>query len=203
MRSSADVAVESVEASRVRGLSALFERSGCPCFCRYWHFEGDKNEWLERCALRPEQSRGELEAALGAGSAQANGMIATARSSADDSTLVVGWMKLCPAPDLPKLYGQRLYRGLACFGGPREDVWTIGCLLVDEAWRRRAVSVALVRGGIAHARALGARAIEAFPRGAGFAHAAELWTGAAPVFDRLGFERVHDFDPYPVYRLML
>ena len=36
---------------------ALFEASGSPCFCRYWHFEGKKNDWLARCALRPDENR--------------------------------------------------------------------------------------------------------------------------------------------------
>ena len=37
-------------------LAALFERAESPCFCRYWHFEGDKNAWLDRCANRPRRT---------------------------------------------------------------------------------------------------------------------------------------------------
>lgn len=194
------IVVEAAGALHARALAGLFERNGCPCYCRYWHFEGDKNAWLERASHDPRRSRGELEAALQADSAQAQGMVATLRRKNQDG-LVIGWMKLCPAKTLPKLYGQRLYRGLGCFGGARNGIWTIGCFLVDETWRRRGLADLLVRAGVERAQKLGARAVEAFPRGTGFAHAAELWTGTVAVFDRLGFERVHDFDPYPVYRL--
>ena len=30
--------------------SALFDAAGSPCFCRFWHFTGTNNEWLDRCA---------------------------------------------------------------------------------------------------------------------------------------------------------
>ena len=28
----------------------LFEATGSPCYCRFFHFEGTNNEWLARCA---------------------------------------------------------------------------------------------------------------------------------------------------------
>src|SRR5208282_2212352 len=34
---------------------ALFDACGCRCFCRYWHFAGGKNEWLERTFTAPER----------------------------------------------------------------------------------------------------------------------------------------------------
>ena len=37
----------------------LFEQSSCDCYCRYWHFEGTKNEWLDRCSHRPEENAAE------------------------------------------------------------------------------------------------------------------------------------------------
>jgi GNAT superfamily N-acetyltransferase len=112
-------------------------------------------------------------------------------------------MKLAPASDLGKIYDQRLYRRLPCFDGDRRGVYAIGCFLVDEPWRRRGVARALVRGGIAAARAWGAAAIESFPRRCATATDGELWTGPPEVLLEAGFAVVHDFLPYPVLRFTL
>ena len=101
---------------------------------------------------------------------------------------------------MQKLYQQRLYKGLPCFAGPRTGVLTIGCMLVDEGLRRRGVARALVRHALQIAESHGASAIEAFPRRAEHAAAAELWTGPFNLFVELGFKIVSDFAPYPVLR---
>jgi GNAT superfamily N-acetyltransferase len=173
----------------------LFERTSTPCHCQYWHFDGDKNAWLDRLFHAPDLNRAAFVASLG--QSGLHGIVALRGEQA------VGWMKLCPAETIPKLYGQRLYKGLPCFNGPREGVLTVGCLLVDEDLRRRGVARALLRHGIAAAREVGARAIEAFPRRAEQAGPAELWLGPANIFIELGFEIVNDFGPYPVLRLVL
>ena len=40
--------VEAVTPHHLDALADLFRACESPCFCRYWHFEGDKNAWLER-----------------------------------------------------------------------------------------------------------------------------------------------------------
>ena len=173
----------------------LFERTSTPCHCQYWHFEGDKNAWLDRLFHTPELNRAAFVEDLSKGGL--HGVVAMQGEQA------VGWMKLCPAETVPKLYGQRLYKGLPCFSGPREGILTVGCMLVDEDVRRRGVARALLRHGVSVARQLGAHAIEAFPRRAEQAGPAELWLGPANIFLEQGFEIVNDFAPYPVLRLEL
>ena len=51
------VRVEPLAPAHVPALARLFEACGSSCFCAYWHFEGTKNEWLDRCAHRPEVAR--------------------------------------------------------------------------------------------------------------------------------------------------
>ena len=173
-------------------LLSLFERTSTPCQCQYWHFVGDKNAWLDRLFHAPELNRSAFVANLSAKGP--HGVVALQGGQA------VGWMKLCLAETIPKLYEQRLYKGLPCFRGPREGVLTVGCLLVDEDLRRRGVARALVRYGVRLGRQLGARAIEAFPRRVEQAGAPELWLGPASIFLEAGFEIVNDFGPYPVLR---
>jgi GNAT superfamily N-acetyltransferase len=187
--------VTPVELVHAAGLVALFERNHVHCYCQFWHFTGDKNAWLDRCAHDPDRNRDALTSALAARSEAMRGVVAVA----DDGT-VLGWMKLAPVETLEKLYQQRLYRNLACFGGDRRGVHAIGCFLVDEAWRRRGIARALVEGGVAAARSWGATAIEAFPRRSETASAAELWTGPTEALFAAGFAVVNDFRPYPVLR---
>ena len=175
-------------------LVALFERTGTPCHCQYWHFTGDKNAWLDRLFHAPEQNRAAFVENLATAHAELRGVVALHAGRA------VGWLKLCPAEHVPKLYDQRLYRGLPALSGPREGVLTVGCLLVDDEFRRRGVAQALVEQSVVLGRAHGARCIEAFPRRSEEAGAAELWTGPFRIFERAGFKIVNDFGPYPVLR---
>ncbi len=177
-------------------LAALFERTGSPCYCRWWHFDGDKNAWLDRCYNAPADSRAELTAAVESGSAEARGVVAV-----EPEGRVVGWMKLSEASAVPKIYEQRLYRGLPCFAGPREGVFTVGCFLVDESLRHVGVAGGLLGAGLGLAKSLGARAVEAFPRRADILAPEEMWTGPFEIFERAGFALAHDFAPYPVLRL--
>ncbi len=181
-------------AEHTDALLALFERSGTPCHCQYWHFAGDKNAWLERLFHAPEQNRAAFTESMATARAELKGVVALHAGQA------VGWLKLCPAERVPKLYDQRLYRGLAVLSGPREGVLTVGCLLVDEEFRRRGVARALVQEAVVLAEARGARCIEAFPRRAEQAGPAELWTGPFSIFEQAGFKIVSDFAPYPVLR---
>jgi len=175
-------------------LLALFERTGTPCHCQYWHFTGDKNAWLDRLFHAPEQNRAAFVESIATAQGELRGVVAMRAGQA------VGWMKLCPAERVQKLYDQRLYRGLPALAGERDGVLTVGCLLVDEEFRRRGVARALVAHAIVLAAASGARCIEAFPRRSDQAGPAELWTGPFSIFEQAGFEIVSDFAPYPVLR---
>jgi GNAT superfamily N-acetyltransferase len=176
--------------------AALFEAAACPCFCRYWHFEGDKNAWLDRCAQRPDENRREQLALVATGDARAGGLVAL---EGDDA---VGWMKLVPRGVLPKLKRQSVYRALDL--GDDEGVLSVGCFLVHPAHRKRGVARALLAAAIPHARGLGARAIEAYPR-----HTSEpvsdeeVWLGPEALLLELGFEPIAGEQPYRVLRKVL
>jgi GNAT superfamily N-acetyltransferase len=193
-KSELQLELAAARAEHTGALVSLFERTGTPCHCQYWHFAGDKNAWLDRLFHAPEQNRAAFVESLAGAQTELRGVVALHADQA------VGWLKLSPAERVPKLYEQRLYRGLAALSGPREGVLTVGCLLVDEEFRRRGVARALIRHAIVLAEQHGARCIEAFPRRSEQAGAAELWTGPFHAFEQAGFEIVSDFAPYPVLR---
>lgn len=187
--------VEPVSTAHAAGLAALFEAAGSPCYCRFWHFVGTNNAWLERGATAPEQNRAELEAGLAAGSDEARGVVAI------DGQTLVGWLKVAPAAAVKKAYDRRLYRNLPCFAGDREGVFLVGCTLVHPAHRHRGVATALVAGAIRIAPSWGARALEALPRRPKEPVSDdELWMGPMGAFEANGFVEVHAFEPYPVLR---
>jgi len=190
--SEAGLVVETAKSEHTAALLELFERACTNCYCQYWAFQGNKNAWLERLFQQGELNRDAFTRDLASG--QLVGMVALEGSRA------VGWMKLRAAEAVPKIYEQRLYKGLPCFSGPRAGVHTIGCFLVDEERRRQGIARELVVAGIRAAKTAGATAIEALPRRSENASSAELWVGPSQIFIEAGFEVVNDFGPYPVLR---
>lgn len=189
------VSVEALDEARLPSLLGLFEAASSPCFCRYWHFVGTKNEWLDRCANHPEENAAELEAAVRLHDPTARGLVAV-----DTNEIVVGWMKLTARAHLPKLRALPVYRSLDL--GDDATTFSVGCILIHPDFRRRGVARALVRAAPSFVRAWGGRAVEAYPRRSSEPlHAEEAWQGPESVFVSEGFEVVHDVAPYPVYRL--
>lgn len=178
-------------------LVQLFERCGSGCYCRYWHFAGDKNAWLDRLAHAPELSARELEQDLATASNTPHGVIASSGEQ------VIGWMKLTFAQRVDKLYAQRPYRGLPLLDGHARRVLTVGCFLVDPDFRRKGVARSLLAEGLELARRVGATAIEAFPRQAEMLGEPELWMGPFEIYAALGFEAVYSVGQYPVLRKAL
>ncbi len=194
-------AVRVATAADHAGLVALFDACACPCFCRFWHFEGDKNEWLARCYVEVGTNRRELEVELELGAPSAHGLVALATPPAGGAPQVVGWLKVAPATAVAKAYDQKLYRKLPCFEGDRAGVFLLGCSLVHPDHRRHGVLRRMVRAAVALAPALGATSLEALPRRAKEpVSPEELWVGPAQLFLDEGFVEVHAFEPYPVLR---
>ena len=178
-------------------LVRLFDRAGSPCHCRYWHFRGTKNEWLERCAFDAAENARELEEAVAASrDVDGRGVVAL------DGGEVVGWAKLFPKPAAKKLLKLGPYNAYSQIDGP--NTWCIGCVLVDPARRHEGIARELALGCAEAARSLGAVAIEAFPRvGHGVVADEELQMGVARHFEAAGFAVVAGEAPYPIVRLEL
>lgn len=188
-----DIRIEPLSERNVDAWVALFDACGCACFCRYWHFEGTKNEWLTRSSNAVTVNCDEQVALVRVGSPQASGLLAMRSDSA------VGWMKLAPRACLTKLTRQGAYRALDL--GSDLGIWSVGCFLVRPAERRQGVASALVAGAEDWARRWGARAVEAYPHRVTYAlHDEEAWMGPEAVFVAHGWNAVQDEAPYPVYR---
>jgi GNAT superfamily N-acetyltransferase len=185
--------VEPLDERHAAAWVALFDRSASPCFCRWWHFAGTKNEWLARCGDHRELNRDEQRALIGAHSPEATGLVAM------DGDRAVGWMKVTPRALLPKLLRLGPYRALP--RDPNEPVWAIGCFLVDPERRHQGIASAMIRASVDFVRDRGGSAVEAYPRRSVDAlHDEEAWMGTASLFASCGFVQVAGEGPYPVMR---
>jgi GNAT superfamily N-acetyltransferase len=188
------IVIEPFESAHIERFRALFDASSSGCFCRYWHFLGNKNEWLERSAFRPEENFEEQAAAVRAHHPSAHGLVAVDR---DGSDAVVGWLKVAPRETVTKLTGLPVYRAVAA----PPNTWSLGCVLVHPTYRRQGVARSLIHTAALHVGTLGARFLDAHPRRSSVPlHDEEAWQGPESVFVSLGFEPVHDVGPYPLYR---
>ncbi len=200
----ADLHVAPLSEGLFEAWRALFDRASSTCFCRFWHFDGTKNDWLAR-SMTADTNRDEARAAVRAGTPDALGLVAMRGDAC------VGWMKIAPLASLPKL--PRTLKGLPVLGAPgaphEPDAWCVGCVLVDPSERRRGVARALAAAAPAFARERGARALYAFPRRTHATESSELhdeaaWMGPESLFVKQMYVRSEGpAASYPVYRLSL
>jgi GNAT superfamily N-acetyltransferase len=103
-----------------------------------------------------------------------------------------GWCAVEPRPAYDGLVRNS---SRAAWVGRDEDradpgVWAVTCVLVRAGHRRRGIGTALVAAAVEHARAAGARALEAYPMTTtDTALTEELHVGVLPMF--AGFTEVH------------
>lgn len=180
--------VEPLAARHREGYRALMEAAGLGCFCRYWHFQGTKNDWLERSALRPDEN--ETEAFDDPNADAARGLVAL------QGDQVVGWLKIAPTRVVPKLLAQSVYRALPLAD---DGVHAVVCFLVHPDRRGQGVARALLRAAPQFAKAHGARALQAYPRRVSYRlHDEQAFAGPEALFLAEGFRAIHVDGPYPV-----
>jgi GNAT superfamily N-acetyltransferase len=99
----------------------------------------------------------------------------------------IGWCAIAPREVYVSLARSRIL-------APVDDspVWSVSCLFVTKPYRRKGVSVALLRASVRFARRHGAKIVEGYPQdlGKGVLPDAFVWTGIRGAFDQAGFQEV-------------
>ena len=193
------VALDEATAPRV---AALFEACGSACFCRYWHFEGKKNDWLERCARGRTRTATSSWRSCEAAPSKARGLLAmdgATRHRLDEARAARAAPQAAAPGSLPSArpgagrgrLEHRLPAGAARPAAPRRRAGPRG--------REPGARARLGRSGGARRRGLSARRDG---RRAPL-HDEEAWVGTQRLFESCGFVRVAGEPAYPVMRKLL
>ncbi len=156
-----------VNAARWRDFEALFEGRGAPKYC-----------WCMVFRAPPNQSHAPDNTAKKAGMRRrvlANepvGILACAEGTP------VAWCSIAPVGTFERL-GKAVERG-------REGVWALTCFFVPRRLRGQGLARRLLGAAIEHARARGARTIEAYPVDPD--SPSYRFLGFVPMFEAAGFE---------------
>jgi GNAT superfamily N-acetyltransferase len=98
----------------------------------------------------------------------------------------VGWCAIAPRSDYPRLASSRTLQ-------PVDDqpVWSVTCFFVARPWRRRGVTIELLKSAVEFARKRGAKIVEGYPVEPKKEQAdAFVYTGLATAFRKAGFKEV-------------
>jgi GNAT superfamily N-acetyltransferase len=99
----------------------------------------------------------------------------------------IGWCSIAPREDFVFLSSSRVL-------APLDDanVWSVSCLFISKLYRRKGVSVELLRAAVSHAKRRGVKIVEGYPTipYANKMPDAFAWTGTLAAFESAGFKEV-------------
>jgi GNAT superfamily N-acetyltransferase len=183
------LAIHPLTPERWPDLLRLFgPRGACAgCWCMWWRLA--RKEWT---AGKGGRNRRRLEEYVARG--HVPGLLAY------EGDEPVGWVAIEPRDAYPRLDRSRTLARVDDL-----PVWSITCFFVARPHRRRGVTRALIDAAVRHARAGGARAVEAYPVDyAGEVADAWAYTGAASTFRAARFAEVARRSPSrPIVRRAL
>lgn len=162
--------------ARWADLEKLFgARGACGgCWCMWWRIPRAKFE-----KQKGEGNRRAMRKLVGSG--RVPGILAYAGKEP------IGWCAIEPRDSYPVLERSRVLKRV-----DDEPVWCVTCFFIARPWRRRGVSVALLRAAVQHARKQGAKIVEGYPSETrtGKAPDAFVWTGLPGTFRAAGFTEI-------------
>ncbi len=180
----------SVRAADWHGFSRVMgDKGGCGgCWCMLWRLSKKDMD-----AGMGEPNRQSMKAVFDRGDAP--GLVAWHGNEA------IGWIQVDRRDAFARLGASRVLR-------PVDDapVFSVACFLVDRRYRRRGVSLALLREACRYAAGRGAAILEGYPidtRKTGYP-GVYAWTGFLGAFREAGFEEVARRSPTrPIMRKRL
>jgi GNAT superfamily N-acetyltransferase len=113
---------------------------------------------------------------------------------------VVGWVAVEPRSAYPRLAHSRVLK-------PVDDqpVWSVTCFFVAKPFRKKGITVELLKAAVEQVRAQGGRIVEGYPvETAETLPAPFIYTGTASAYEQAGFKEVARRSPTrPIYRFMI
>jgi GNAT superfamily N-acetyltransferase len=154
---------------------ALFGKNGAcaGCWCTWWRM--GQSEWL---ATKGDGTKRKMRALAEKGPPP--GLLAYSGEEA------VGWCALAPREHYPRLARSKIL-------APVDDaaVWSVTCFFVRRDWRRRGVTVALLKEAVRWVALQGGKLLEGYPTDTHEEQpGAFVFHGLLPAFKNAGFREV-------------
>lgn len=160
-----------VDEARWADFERLFDGRGGPkaCWCMVWRAEGAETRQTkgpERKAAMEKRIRGGVPV----------GLLGYLEGEP------VAWCSIAPRPTYRRLGGPEVA------GEDPERVWSLACFFAHRSLRGQGVTAQMIEAAVAHARAKGARVLEAYPVDPG--SPSYRFMGYRPSFEAAGFRHV-------------
>jgi GNAT superfamily N-acetyltransferase len=176
--------------NRWKDLEKLFgERGACGgCWCMWWRltrseFERGKGK-KNKAALKKIVKSGEVPGIL----AYADGE-------------PIAWCSIGPRETFSALERSRVLKRF-----DDKPVWSVVCLFIDKGFRKKGMSIKILRAAVKYAKKNGAKIVEGYPiePKKGRWPDAFVWTGVPSAYRKAGFKEVHRASPTrPIMRYLI
>jgi GNAT superfamily N-acetyltransferase len=167
-------------------LEELFGLNGAcgGCWCMFWKLRGKAYEEATGSATRQMH-----KSIVDAGTV--TGLLAYANGE------VVGWVAVEPREEYEKLAHSHVLK-------PVDDrpVWSVTCFYVAKTYRKKGVTVELLKAAVEHVKDQGGKTVEGYPVDTEKNMPAPfIYTGTASAFQKAGFKEVARNSPTrPIFR---
>jgi len=182
-----EIRIEPVTPARWPDLERLFgERGACGgCWCMFWklpsadfkHLSGDGTRQMQKSLVEQGVVPGIL---------------------AYDGETPIGWIAVEPRGEYPRLARSRVLKPV-----DDADVWSVTCFFTAKSYRRKGVTVELLREAVKFVTQRGGKIVEGYPvepKGDN-APAPFVYTGLPGAFLKAGFKEVARYSPTrPIFR---
>ncbi len=113
---------------------------------------------------------------------------------------VVGWVAVEPRSAYPKLAHSRALKAV-----DDQTVWSVTCFFVAKGFRRKGITVELLKAAVEHVKKQGGTIVEGYPVDAQKDMPAPfIFTGTASAFQQAGFQEVARHTPTrPIFRFTI
>ena len=185
-----DLRFQSLTYERWKDVESLFgDRGACAgCWCMYWRQTAKEFDEKKGAGNRVALKR------LVKGKAQ-TGIIAY------DKKTPVGWVAFAPREEFKRLETSRVLKVV-----DEKPVWSVVCFFINKDYRRKGLTVELLKEAGKHAKKNGAKILEGYPVDPRTKNYAPVfaYTGLASAFKKAGFSEVaRRSETRPIMRKML
>ena len=157
------------------------------CWCMYWKLRGKAFDEVRGYETR-QMHKSIVDSSV------ATGLLAYLHGE------VVGWIAVEPREAYERLAHSRTLKPV---DGP--PVWSVTCFFVAKKFRRRGVTVEMLRAAVEHVKKQGGKIVEGYPvETQKDLPAPFIYTGTASAFQRAGFKEVARHSPTrPIFRFFI